>query len=199
MGGANRHCSVMQAGLECFFNFVLLCFETQAMWLLTNKSASMATKGDAKIALHHLSTHMPRASQRVESSQPRNTHSKGGARPPFDLLKNTKQRGTQSKCKEHPHSKEGTRCSNGSNKPTAQANKPFARNKQKLGLTNSLPSEPSFRLSLHFLSPHASPLLSQPVHGERKASLAVTNGPLWQQQPSYQASCISWHNLSRAL
>ena len=39
---------------------------------------------------------------------------------------------------------------------------------------------------------------AQPVLGERKAFL------LWQrasceQQPSYQASCISWHNISRAM
>ena len=47
----------------------------------------------------------------------------------------------------------------------------------KLGLTNSLPFRTIFHhfsLSLHFLSPHPSPLLSMPVHGERKALLAVT-------------------------
>ena len=46
-------------------------------------------------------------------------------------------------------------------------------------------------LFLYFLSPHPSPFLSQPVHG-------VTQGPLWQQQPSYQASRITSRNTSRA-
>ena len=32
-----------------------------------------------------------------------------------------------------------------------------------------------------------------------KGFLAVTKRPLWQQQPSNQASCISWHNISRAM
>ena len=41
-----------------------------------------------------------------------NSHSKGGARPPLDLLNCTqKQRGTQNKMKEGPHSVEGTECS----------------------------------------------------------------------------------------
>ena len=32
-----------------------------------------------------------------------------------------------------------------------------------------------------------------------KAFLAVTKRPLWQQQPSCQASCIAWHNISVAM
>ena len=74
------------------------------------------------------------------------------------------------------------------------------RNEAWPDLTHFLPNFlfHHFSLSLQFLSPHPSPFLSQPFHGERKACPAV-RGPLWQQQPSHQASCISWHNKYRAI
>ena len=56
----------------------------------------------------------------------------------------------------------------------------------------------NFSLSLQFPSPQPSPLLPQPVHDERKALLAATEG-LLTTQPRYKASCISWHNISRAM
>ena len=70
-----------------------------------------------------------------------------------------------------------------------------------LGLTNSLPSQPSFRnlcLSLQTLSP-PSPLLSQPVHGEREAFLAVTEGLLAATAPPAGPLAFPGTNTSRAV
>ena len=49
------------------------------------------------------------------------------------------------------------------------------------------------------LSPQPSPFLSQPINGERRAFLAVTQRLLWQRQPNNHASSISWHSMSRAM
>ena len=56
----------------------------------------------------------------------------------------------------------------------------------KLGLTSSLPSKPSSQLQLvtSILSPHPSPSLPQPVHGERKTFLAVTASLFGSSNPA---------------
>ena len=83
----------------------------------------------------------------------------------------TKHRGTD-ETKERPHSETSTKFE---------------------GLRQASPTQkgPPLTLLLDFLS--------QPAHGERKACLAVTQRLLWQHPPNYQASRISWHNISRAM
>ena len=72
----------------------------------------------------------------------------------------------------------------------------------RLQVANSVPYEPSFiTAACHFNFSHhiPTPLLSRPVHGERKGFPCCDSGLFRQQQTSHHASCISWHNISRAM
>ena len=51
----------------------------------------------------------------------------------------------------------------------------------------------------HFKFSHHIPLLCCRSPSTVRGFLAVTTRPLWQKQPSCQASCISWHNVPRAM
>ena len=115
--------------------------------------------------------------------------------------------------KESPHSEEGTKCSNCSNNQLLKRSSSLLeRNK---GRPDSLTSfRPFFTTSAcHFNFSHHIPLLychSPSTVRERLSCCAkeTFQRPFWQQHPTYQASCItatgrasciSWHNITRAM
>ena len=85
--------------------------------------------------------------------------------------------------KGRPHSEEGTQCST---EPNWSSDHALHLKEKRLGLTDSLSPETSATSASpsHFLSPHPAPLLSQPVHGERKTFLAVAKRPLGSNDPA---------------
>ena len=61
-----------------------------------------------------------------------------------------------------------------------------------MNLQRPVALSPWFQFSHHI----SSPPLSKPVHDKRRAFLLWQRAS-WQQQPRYQASCISWYNMYR--
>ena len=99
---------------------------------------------------------------------------------------------------EHPHSKEGTNCSNCSN------NHLLKRTSSLLERNDARPDQlTSFRpffhttSACHFKFSHQIPLL----HCHNPSTVRGESFPRasWQQLTSWQASCTSWHNMSRAM
>ena len=90
-----------------------------------------------------------------------NPYSKGGARPPFDLLEYfQEQRGTQSKRRNTLIPKKAQNVQNVFKQTNYSSDQALYSKETKLGLTNSLPSEPSFTTSAcHFNFSHHIPLL----------------------------------------
>ena len=103
-----------------------------------------------------------------------NPHSKGGARPPFDILNYTQNYEARNEKMERPHFEEGTKCLN-CNKIVGfrQVNSNSEAFARSLQTTHSRiffrEFQPVTLLPFSIFSHHTpSPALSQPVHGERK-------------------------------
>ena len=122
-----------------------------------------------------------------------NSPSKSGTRRPFDLLEQTKERGTHSETRNTLIPKKAL------NVQTVQTT---YFKETKPGLTNSPPSHPLFTTSAcHFKLSHHIPLLYRHSQSTvRKAFLAVTAGLCGRSNPATRPHvCISWHNISRQM